>query len=87
MFSKQEIIEASAAFVPAADETWRLQHDDDAVAQLFRTMVDPAHPEPGGGEHPRSLHVTHSGRAPAARVAPAFIDVDDAVWIRRPDDR
>ena len=62
MFSNEQVIEASRAFVPAADETWRLQRGDDAECRLFRAMLDPEHPEKGGGSRQGIYVVAPSGR-------------------------
>jgi len=66
VFSNEKVIEASRAFVPAADETWRLQRGDDAESRLFRAMVDPDHQEKGGGSRQGIYIVAPSGTLLAA---------------------
>jgi hypothetical protein len=62
VFSDARVIAASRDFVPAADETWRLQHGDDAESRLFRAMVDPGQEAKGGGSRQGIYIVAPSGR-------------------------
>lgn len=39
VWSDQRVLEACASFVPAADEVWRLQRDDDPECRWFREAV------------------------------------------------
>lgn len=39
VWSDERLIEVAARFVPAADEVWRLQRDDDPECRSFRIAV------------------------------------------------
>ena len=39
VWSDQRVLAACASFVPAADEVWRLQRDDDPECRWFREAV------------------------------------------------
>ena len=62
MFSDERVIAAADDFVPAADETWRMQNGDDAECRLFREMIRPGHPEKVGGTLQGIYVVAPSGK-------------------------
>ncbi len=61
-----EVQELAGGFVPATDETWRLQTSDDPQARFFRTMVDGS-PEPIRGSR-QGTYVCTPGGELLARV-------------------
>ncbi len=93
MFSNEQVIEAARSFVPAADETWRLQHGEDAESRMFREMVNPEHTGAGGGTRQGIYIVAPSGELLAAANV---LQVDKALelfargkaaWDALPDSR
>ena len=55
------MIELAQRFVPAADETWRLQRGDDDECRFFQSFADQAHYRGAGGSRQGIYVVTPAG--------------------------
>jgi hypothetical protein len=87
------VIELAKRFVPAADETWRLQRGDDAECRFFQAFADGAHYRGAGGSRQGIYVVTPGGELLASgnvldpdRVL-AMMEETLAAWEALPDDR
>jgi hypothetical protein len=61
VWSDERLLTIAAQFVPAADEVWRLQNDDDAECRWFRTAVRGT-PAPSAGTMQGIYVLTPAGR-------------------------